>query len=327
MRTRRELYQAAMRTVCARRQAARTLAQDANTAAQRAVPGLAAAQEAFRQAGIQVALAAAAGGDTAAPRAALQAAQAHCDALLRASGRAPDALEPHFTCPICQDTGSTNGRTCTCVQALMRKMRREELEAASSLSITSFDTMRADYYPDRRDADGHNIRRHMESTLAELREYADTFDRNSMNLLLIGNAGLGKTHAALAIAGAVLDKGYDVIYQSSPEFFARLEALHFTSGAAEQESALMDAACEADLLILDDLGTELISAFTISSLYTLLNTRTAARRPTVFTSNILDGALLEKRYTEKIASRLAGSCEQFVFLGDDIRLLRAEEAL
>ena len=326
MQTKRELYQAAMRTVCARRQVARTQAQDARAQAQAAVPGLQQAEEEFRQCGIRAALAAASGGDTAAALANLQLAKTARDRLLQDSGRAPDCLEPRFTCCLCQDTGTVNGKTCSCVHALMRKLRRQEIEAASSLSITDFDTMELRYYPDQRDpVTGRNVRRHMAEILADLREYADTFDRDSVNLLLIGNAGLGKTHAALAVAGVVLEKGYDVIYMSSPEFFSQLESFHFTGGEAASEEALMQAAAEADLLILDDLGTELVSSFTISAFYTLLNARMAARRPTIFTSNITDGALVEQRYTEKIASRLAGSCEQFVFLGTDIRQLKAQE--
>ena len=328
MQSKQELYQAAMRTVCARRQTARARAEDARRTAYAAVPGLAEAEEEFRQRGIRAAMAAARGQDKAEALAALQAAKEACDALLRASGRAPDFLAPKFTCPVCQDTGTHEGRMCACVRVQMQKLRRAEIEAASSLKISRFDAMQLRYYPDAKDpVSGRSIRRHMTELLRELQEYADTFDRDSANLLLIGNAGLGKTHAALAIAGEVLEKGYDVIYLSSPEFFSQLEGYHFTSGAGADEEALLGAATEADLLILDDLGTEMVSSFTISTLYTLLNSRMAARRPTIFTSNITDGTIFEKRYTEKISSRLAGSCEPFVFLGDDIRQLKAAEPL
>ena len=328
MQSKRELYQAAMRTVCARRQAARARAEDARRTTYAAVPGLAEAEEEFRQRGIRAAMAAARGQDTAEALAALQAAKAACDRLLQASGRSPDYLEPKFTCRICEDTGTFEGRMCTCVKAQMQALRRKEIEAASSLKICSFDTMELRYYPAQRDpVTGCNVRHHMEGLLQDLRDYADEFDRDSANLLLIGNAGLGKTHAALAIAGKALEKGYDVIYMSSPEFFSQLENYHFTSGAGADEEALLSAATEADLLILDDLGTEMVSTFTISTFYTLLNSRMAARRPTIFTSNITDGTIFEKLYTEKISSRLAGSCEPFVFLGDDIRQLKAAEPL
>lgn len=327
MQTRSELYQAALRTVQARRQMARANAEDYKKLTLATVPGLSDALEAFRQAGIRAAMVGATGGNTEQARAHLRECKKAYGDLLAQSGRSPDCLEPRFTCRLCSDTGNVDGKTCTCVQKLMRQMRREEIEASSSLSISRFDTMDLNYYPDKNDpVFGKSIRRHMEQVLEDLQYYAEDFDQDSMNLLLIGNAGLGKSHAALAVAGVVLEKGYDVIYLSSPEFFAQLENYHFTSGANGDESALMNAACEADLLILDDLGTEMLSSYTISAFYTLLNARTAARRPTIFTSNIMDGTVFEKRYTEKIASRLAGSCEQFVFLGDDIRQIKAQEA-
>lgn len=326
MQTHNELYQAAMRTVQARRQTARVKAEDNKKLVLAAVPGLAQALEDFRLAGIHAAMVGARGGDTQPALEKLRACKEKCNALLQASGRSPDCLEPKFTCPLCQDTGLHDGKTCSCVQKLMRRMRREEIEQSSSLSISKFATLKLEYYPDAKDpATGRNIRQHMKALLEDLHEYAVTFDHDSINLLLIGNAGLGKTHAALAVAGVVLDRGYDVIYLSSAEFFSQLETAHFTSGNNVDEAALMSAACEADLLILDDLGTEMLSSYTLSAFYNLLNTRMSTRRPTIFTSNIMDGTVFEKRYTEKIASRLAGSCEQFVFLGGDIRQIKARE--
>ena len=141
---------------------------------------------------------------------------------------------------------------------------------------------------------------------------------------MLGNAGLGKTHAALAIAGIVLEKGYDVIYVSSPDFFSKLEGLHFGADPVGEEETLMQTAAGADLLILDDLGSEFNSAFLISSLYSLLNNRLGAKLPTIVTTNITDGALLEKLYTEKISSRLSAFVP-CLFAGDDIRTQKAAE--
>ena len=156
--------------------------------------------------------------------AALSKARQELTALLAASGRPADALEPKFTCKLCQDTGSVQGRTCTCVHKLMQGLRREEIEALSSLSISSFDTMELRYYPNTMDEKlGEPVRTYMGGLLEDLRSYAEEFDHNSESLMLFGNAGLGKTHAALAIAGIVLQKDFDVIYVSSPDFFGKLE--------------------------------------------------------------------------------------------------------
>ena len=234
MRTKNELYQEAMRTVAARRQMARARAEDARAEAEAAIPALRHAEEEVRVRGIRCALAGAAGKDRTEAAAALADAKQKLTALLAQSGRPADALEPRFVCPKCQDTGSVNGRTCECVHKVMQQLRRKEIEALSSLSIASFDTMELRYYPNRADEKvGGAIRPYMADMLADLRSYAEEFDHHSESLMLFGNAGLGKTHAALAIAGIVLEKGYDVIYVSSPDFFSKLEGLHFGADPAD----------------------------------------------------------------------------------------------
>lgn len=325
MRTKRELYQEAMRAVALRRQTARANAEDARAAAEAAVPALRHAEEEVRVRGVRCALAGASGKDRTAAAAALAKAKQDLTALLASSGRPADALEPHFTCKKCQDTGTFKGHTCICVHKLMQKLRREEIESLSSLSISSFDTMELRYYPNTMDDKlGEPVRSYMGSLLAELRAYAEEFDRSSESLMLFGNAGLGKTHAALAIAGIVLEKDFDVIYVSSPDFFSKLEALHFGADPGGEEETLLQTAAGADLLILDDLGTEFNSSFFLSTLYSLLNNRLGAHLPTIVTTNITDGALLEKLYTEKISSRLSAFVP-CLFAGQDIRSQKAQE--
>lgn len=325
MRTKRELYQEAMRAVALRRQTARANAEDARAAAEAAVPALHHAEEEVRVRGVRCALAGASGKDRTAAAAALAKAKQDLTALLASSGRPADALEPHFTCKKCQDTGTFEGHTCICVHKLMQKLRREEIESLSSLSISSFDTMELRYYPNTMDDKlGEPVRSYMGGLLAELRAYAEEFDRSSESLMLFGNAGLGKTHAALAIAGIVLEKDFDVIYVSSPDFFSKLEALHFGADPGGEEETLLQTAAGADLLILDDLGTEFNSNFFLSTLYSLLNNRLGAHLPTIVTTNITDGALLEKLYTEKISSRLSAFVP-CLFAGQDIRSQKAQE--
>jgi DNA replication protein DnaC len=226
--------------------------------------------------------------------------------------------------PTCQDTGTVNGRTCSCVHKVMQQLRRQEIEQLSSLSISSFDTMELRYYPNTMDAqNGVNVRAYMGRLLDGLKQYAEDFSpTENESLMLIGNAGLGKTHAALAIAGLVLEQGHDVIYVSSPDFFGKIEASRFDpSGDAD---TLLRTASTADLLILDDLGTEFNSSFFLTNLYSLLNNRLGAKLPTIVTTNITDGALLEKLYTEKISSRLSAFVP-CLFAGDDIRTQKAAE--
>ena len=324
MRTKNELYQEALRTIAARRQTARALAEDARAEAEAVIPALRHAEEEVRVRGIRCALAGASGKDRTAANAALTEAKQKLAALLAASGRPADALEPKFTCKKCQDTGVVDGRTCSCVHKVMQALRRKEIEGLSSLSISSFDTMKLSYYPNVIDpALGLNVRTYMGQLLAGLKGYAEGFSpAENESLMLVGNAGLGKTHAALAIAGIVLDKGYDVIYVSSPDFFGKMEASRFDpSGDAD---TLLRTAATADLLILDDLGTEFVTPYFITTFYSLLNNRLGADLPTIVTTNITDGSLLEKRYTEKISSRLSAFVP-FNFVGEDIRAQKASE--
>lgn len=324
MYTKNELYQEAMRTVALRRQAARANAEDARAEAEAAIPALRHAEEEVRVRGVRCALAGASGGDRTAAAAALTKAKQELAALLASSGRPADALEPHFTCKKCQDTGSFEGHTCECVQKIMRALRRKEIEMLSSLSISSFDTMKLEYYPSSIDKKlGVNIRVRMSQVIEALKIYAEEFSpTESESLILMGNAGLGKTHAALAVAGIVLNKGYDVIYVSSSDFFGKIENARYDfQGDAE---TLIRTAAMADLFILDDLGTEYVTPYFLTTFYSILNNRIEAHKPTIVTTNITDGALLEKRYTEKIASRLAAFMS-FDFIGRDIRSQKARE--
>ncbi len=324
MRTKNELYQEAMRTVAARRQIAKAQAEDARAVAEAAIPALRHAEDEMRVRGIRCALAGASGRDRTEANAALNEAKRKLAELLAASGRPADALEPRFICKLCQDTGVVNGRTCQCVHRVMQQLRRTEIEKLSSLSISSFDTMKLEYYPSVDDpGTGMNVRTYMGHLLSGLKEYAEDFaPAESESLMLTGNAGLGKTHAALAVAGIVLNKDYDVIYVSSADFFNKIENTRFDSNSDAE--TLLQTATDADLLIIDDLGTEFVTPYFITTFYSLLNNRLGAHLPTIVTTNITDGSMLEKRYTEKISSRLS-SFVPFNFVGHDIRAIKAEE--
>ena len=285
MRTKQELFRAAKDRLAEQHQRALSRALYNRQQAQEKLPELAALEDEARRCGFEA-------------------------ARLAATGAEKEA---------CRDTGRVNGNTCECLIRMARRLRREEIAASTALSVSRFEALDRTLYPDVFDpALGDTQRHYMTEVLDQLEEYANTFDERSVSLVLRGNAGLGKTHAALAIAGVVLEKGYDVVYISAQELFGRLEKTRF-----EEDNSLMEGVLEADLLILDDLGTEYVSPYMLSSFYTILNTRIGNRRPTIYTTNIVDGTAFEARYTEKIASRLGGECEDFLFVGEDIRQLRA----
>ena len=203
----------------------------------------------------------------------------------------------------------------------VRKLTAEEIDltvrrVARIVKIGMF----MDRYPAEPEPElGGTPRDYMGKVLAYCQRYANSFTPESRGLMFIGSAGLGKTHMALAIADTVLNRGFDVLYTSSAALAAQLGREHFDRAA---EDPWLDACKEADLLILDDLGTEYISQLTISVLYELINTRMLCHRPTIYTSNIVDSSIFEARYTEKVASRILGSCQIFKFFGTDQRLKR-----
>ena len=207
------------------------------------------------------------------------------------------------------------------VETAVRKLTKEEVDlSVRRVSRIVKIGMFMDRYPAEPEPElGGTPRDYMGKVLAYCQRYANSFTPESRGLMFIGSAGLGKTHMALAIADTVLNRGFDVLYTSSAALAAQLGREHFDRAA---EDPWLDACKEADLLILDDLGTEYISQLTISVLYELINTRMLCHRPTIYTSNIVDSSIFEARYTEKVASRILGSCQIFKFFGTDQRLKR-----
>lgn len=321
MRTKDELFRIAQRQVAARRQRAVTLAEADHAAAVAACPEIAAAEAEKTRCGARIVLLAARG---AAPakradaQAAFDTANRKLSAAVAAAGWPQNAFQPKYTCSLCRDTGTYGGLPCRCVAELTRALRREEINAASPLALCGFETFEVDRYPVEPDPElGGPPRAYMARVLQYAQHYAQSFGAKSPNLLFTGTAGLGKTHLALAIADTVLSTGHDVLYTSAAALAAQLDREHFERDADE---TWLDACKEAELLILDDLGTEYITQFTTSVLYELVNTRMLCGRATIYTTNITDPAVFEARYTEKVASRILGNCKMFKFFGADQRL-------
>lgn len=318
MRTRDELFREAQRQIAARRQRAVMQAETARRAAYAAHPELSEADDAHMRAGLALARLAAAGKDLTAARAALEQTDAAVTDRAAAAGYTREAFAPAFTCPRCRDTGVAGGQRCSCVAEVARRLRREEINAASPLGLCRFDTFDVTRYPAAVEPElGCTPQEYMARVAAFCQKYAANFSGKSPSLLFMGAAGLGKTHLALAIADAVLDAGHDVLYTSAAALAAHLGREHFDRDADDE---WLTACQEADLLVLDDLGTEYITPLTISVLYELINTRMLTQRPTIYTTNITDQQVFETRYTEKVASRMLGNCKMFKFFGEDQRL-------
>ena len=247
-----------------------------------------------------------------------KALQAERDTLL-AQHFEPGFLDDAPFCPHCGGSGYVGTAMCDCLKAFCVEEQRKELGTIFSRN-ESFDNFSLEYYADTINPQlGVAPRVVMEKVLKICRDYARGFGADSSNLLMIGGTGLGKTHLALAIGKAVGDMGCSVSYESAAGLLTKLEQAKFNP-TEDSRRAVADLE-NCDLLIIDDLGTELPGQFTTAALYNLLNSRLLAGRPMIVTTN-LNVEEAAKRYNPQIASRLHGEFRRLTFVGSDIRILK-----
>ena len=219
--------------------------------------------------------------------------------------------EKQVFCKVCDDTGYVSGRLCECVKAEAKELAVKELNDSMPLESVGFDSFSIDYYPD-------DAKEKMQKILSLCGSYADGFSKNSDNLLFMGKSGLGKTHLSLSIVKAVTEKGHTAVYGPAQTLFSAAEKERFSySGDSEKLNEIMDA----DLLVIDDLGTEFMTNYVQSLFYDIVNSRLLKKLPTIINTN-LSFEELESRYTARITSRLIGEYTVKSFIGNDIRLLR-----
>lgn len=219
-------------------------------------------------------------------------------------------------CDKCGGTGYIGAEMCECLRELCRQEQKKELTFLSA-GKDRFEQFSLDYYPDRLDPVMKvNVRSLMERNLQMCRRYAATFSEKSPNLLFSGDTGLGKTFLSACIARVVADRGYSVVYESASHLFGKLERAKFYNDEQARKDSQRYTDC--DLLIVDDLGTEMPSQFTTSALYTLINDRILYGRPMILSTN-LNTEDFSRRYSSQVASRLNGNFQRVPFLGEDIR--------
>ena len=222
-------------------------------------------------------------------------------------------------CEICGGSGYIGASMCECLTELCRQEQKKEVAILAG-GKESFSQFRLDYYSDYTDSKyGASPRTIMERNFQNCRRYASGFTTNSGNLLLVGGTGLGKTFLSACIARAVADRGYSVVYETAGHLFSNLEQAKFGGGEEARKEVQKYNAC--DLLILDDLGTEMPGQFVTAALYGLLNDRILYNKPMVISTN-LNVDEISRRYSPQIASRLHGSFSRLTFVGDDIRVMK-----
>lgn len=243
-------------------------------------------------------------------------------ALLLQHGFSARYLDLQSTCPVCGDLGYLGTTPCECLKARYARKLTERLSTILPIADQNFSSFRLDCYdaqPDTRI--GLSARDNMRDNLETCREYARTFGDKAQNLLLYGAPGLGKTFLSSCIAGEVSRRGFSVAYDTAVAIFAHYEKAKFGGAADEITTRQLRKYEHADVLIIDDLGAEMTTSFTMSAFYTVINTRLITHRATILNTN-LTPADIERRYTPAIASRILGEYAQLRFFGQDIRILK-----
>jgi len=242
---------------------------------------------------------------------------------LVSAGFSKDYLDDDYMCLKCSDTGFKDNVMCECLEAVYKEEQKKSLSNLFKLGDEVFDNFKLEYYDDVCTAgSGVSPRGSMEIVYKICVEYARNFSDNSMNLFFNGAPGLGKTFLSACVARVVADNGFSVVYDMAASIFSKFEDTKFNR-VEDIETARLETKryMECDLLIIDDLGTEMTTAFTISILYEIINTRLINNRKTLISSNLTIDEL-RRKYSEQIMSRLEGEYQVLTFYGDDIRKKR-----
>ena len=250
--------------------------------------------------------------------------QMHRAELLTAAGFGAEYLNEIFSCPLCRDTGVYQGGVCSCLDRLYNRELTKELGTLMRRGDERFEGFDLSLYPTEPDpATGRVPREVMRKVSEACRRYAENFSDSSANLLFQGGTGLGKTYLSACIARVVAGRGFSVCYDTAAAALENYERAKFLRDTEEGAAAAVRIKRmeSCDLMILDDLGTEMPTPMGQSALYTLVNSRLINGKKTIISTNFSNEELT-RRYTPQIASRILGEFQCLPFLGTDIRRLR-----
>ena len=240
--------------------------------------------------------------------------------LLKESGYPEDALEEQPHCPLCRDSGYVGNKMCRCLKEYYAQEQISELSKLLPMGEETFDTFSFEWYSTDRNGRSRSPRETAERNFDVCRDYANEFGKRSGNLLLFGQPGLGKTFLSACIARVVSESGHSVVYDTAGNIFAQFESCKFRryeDDDTPDEDVNRYRSC--DLLIMDDLGTEMLTSFVQSALYQIINGRLSEGRKTIISTNLTPDQI-GQRYGAPVLSRIEGEYELLPFIGQDIRV-------
>lgn len=234
--------------------------------------------------------------------------------MLTAAGYSVNYLDPIYTCSYCKDTGFIEGEKCHCFKQAMLDMLYEQSNIREVLLNESFDNVSFTYQQ------GDDLTR-LQNAVSHAKKFVENFDLDYQNLLFYGTVGTGKSFLSNCIASALIEKGHSVIYFSAGDLFAKLSEYAFRKNGRDSDSNPYEDIYNCDLLVLDDLGTELTNSFVVSQLFTCLNERHLRQKSTVISTN-LPMEDLRDRYSDRIFSRIISNYDICKLSGQDVRIYK-----
>ncbi|MFZ7122011.1 MAG: ATP-binding protein [Eubacteriaceae bacterium] len=238
--------------------------------------------------------------------------------ILANAGYPRNYLEMVYDCKLCKDTGFINNAPCKCFTAQLINKYYKQSNLNNILDEENFDTFNLDYYDEQSDKFGVSPKLNMQNIFLKTINYVNDFSKENINLYLYGNPGLGKTFLSHCIAKDLLDKGITVIYQTASDLIDTIRKSKFNNN----DKDIINFLYECELLIIDDLGTENSTDFSNNELFNLINKRLIMKKKIIISTN-LSLKQLQNRYSSRLTSRIIGNFLFLKFVGDDIRLKKA----
>lgn len=239
--------------------------------------------------------------------------------ILKQNGFPEKYTDDIYNCELCRDTGFVEGKRCDCLKNLISKHIGENSNLTEFMRGQTFDEFDMSLFANQGE-NSQRVLKIMQTVCDVAMSFAESFDVSHENMLLLGNAGTGKTFVSSCIANRALERGKTVYYQTAFKLFEIFESAKFNR-EDDEAPGIVKYVYDVDLLIIDDLGTEFVTQFTSAALFDIINTRITAGKSTIISTN-LDFETLSEKYSQRIASRFIGEYKILQTLGEDIRKIK-----
>lgn len=240
--------------------------------------------------------------------------------LLEINGFGNNYLKNIYKCNKCEDKGFIENKKCSCLSQIMIDIAYEMSNISKDIAFENFENFDLRFFSDSQKIDGITPKEKMMQNYMIAQRFVTEFDTNFQNLYMYGEVGRGKSFLCNCIAKDILDSSHTVVSMSATDLFKILEEHRFHRDDSNHED-LINYIKTCDLLIIDDLGTEVHSVVTSSELFNIINKRQAEKRHTIISTNLAPNEL-ENIYSHRLESRFLGNFETMKFIGEDIRLMK-----